>query len=169
MAGRPLKFQSVEELQNIPGGKYQFDDNQAIASTDFAKEFNLVEYITHNIQSFVKDFLEDELVMFEVDKPIHPRYKFSPRGRRVDLYIKGKNKSYIIETKNPKYLMENRQGIGQLLDYGREFLDPIKELLLITTKFDINTARTIKHYNLPIRYIFLSKNLTMEYAGDSNE
>lgn len=59
--------------------------------------------------------------------------------------------------------------IGQILDYGREFLDPKKELMIITTKFDRNTAKTIKHYRLPIRYIYIDKNRIMEYLESLDE
>jgi hypothetical protein len=60
--------------------------------------------------------------------------------------------------------MENRQGIGQLLDYGREFSDTKKaKLILLTTRFDLSTALTIAHYSLPIRYIYFEKARMLEY------
>ena len=67
------------------------------------------------------------------------------------------------------FLSENKYGIGQLLDYGREFPYPKKELLLITSKFCQNTAKTIKHYKLPIRYFFINKKQILEYLGDISE
>lgn len=153
--GRPLKFQSVEEIR--------IDNSENIATSDFDKEKHLEEFLVNNIDKFVNEFLDDSIVSFEINKPINKQRKFSQRGRRVDLYIKGKLNTYIIELKNPISNTESRAAIGQILDYGREFLDPKKQLLIITTKFDINTAKTIKYYNLPIRYIYLDKNKTLEY------
>lgn len=162
--GRPLTYKTPEEMQK---GDVICNDVNQLKNKDFAKEINLVEYIIDNIDLFAKDYLDDVVKSFEIDKPILKRSSFSPRGKRVDIYIVGKKSTYILETKNPTNLMENRQGIGQLLDYGREFLDPKKELLLITTKFDHSTALTIKHYNLPIRYIYMSKLKGMEYKGEA--
>ena len=137
-----------------------------LENDNFEKEINLVDYIVLNIDKFVSEFLEDELISFEVDMPINKATRLVPRGRRIDLFIKCKNKIYIIETKNPSSGTENRAAIGQILDYGREFTDSKKELIIITTKFDINTARTIKYYDLPIRYIYLSKKRILEFKDE---
>lgn len=133
---------------------------------NFEKEIDLVNYIVLNIDKFVNEFLDDELISFEIDMPINKNVTLAPRGRRIDLFIRCKNKIYIIETKNPKSGTENRGAIGQILDYGREFTDSKKELIIITTKFDINTARTIKYYSLPIRYIYLSKKRILEFKDE---
>lgn len=135
-------------------------------NTDFEKENILKQYITDNIELFTKDILEDELVSFEIEKPIVKQLKLSPRERRIDIFIIGKNGKYIIELKNPKCSSENRAAIGQILDYGREINDA--QLILITTMFDINTYRTIKYYKLPIRYIYFEKNKCMECVGEYN-
>jgi len=37
--------------------------------------------------------------------------------------------------------------------------------VIITTKFCADTAKTIKHYHLPIRYIYLSKSQSYEFVG----
>lgn len=137
-----------------------------LKNNNFNKEIDLVNYIVLNIDKFVNEFLEDDLVSFEIDMPIKKATRLTPRGRRIDLFIKGKNKIYIIEAKNPKSDIDNRFAIGQILDYGREFTDSKKELIIITTKFDINTAKTIKYYNLPIRYIYLSKKRILEFKDE---
>lgn len=138
-----------------------------IKNKSFEKEKDLVQYIVNNIDSFAKDLLDDTVIAYEVDKPLSKRYGLSPSVRRVDLFIIGKKKKYIIEAKNPSSATENRGAIGQVLDYGREFPDSEKELIIITSLFDIETARTIAYYNLPIRYIYLSKGSTLEYKEES--
>jgi len=159
-AGRPLKFETVGELRNASDGFVEIP-SIFLDSKDFDREKDLEEYIVNNMEKCVHDLFDDELVSFEVDKLID-RQRFGPRGRRVDLVIRGKKKVYLVELKNPSSGTENRCAIGQILDYGREFLDPKKELVIITTKFDMNTAETIRFYNLPIRYIYLEKNRFLE-------
>lgn len=162
--GRPLKFESKEELSTAKNGLVEFP-HTLLKDDTFNKEKELEEYIVDNIDCFVKDILEDELVSFEVNKHIDVQH-FSPRGRRIDLVVVCTRKTYLIELKNPSSGTENRSAIGQILDYGREYLDPKKELVILTTKFDINTSRTIKHYGLPIRYIYIDRNRIMEQYND---
>ena len=132
----------------------------------FKLEKDLVDYIVLNIDLFAKDILDDEVVSFEVDKPINKQICFSQRGRRIDIFIVGKKKIYIIECKNAHSGTENRAAIGQILDYGREYTDSKKELIIITSHFDIETAKTIKHYNLPIRYIYINKKQILEFKEE---
>lgn len=165
--GRPLKFQSVEELQNLKNGEV-FYSGTTFLFEDFYKEKDLVEYFIENIHILVKNYFDDEVVSFEVDKPIQQQLIRSPRGRRIDIFVQGKNKTYIIEAKNAKNTTELRSAIGQILDYGREFLDPKKELVILSNMFDINTAKTISFYNLPIRYIVLNKDRSLEYLCTQN-
>lgn len=146
----------VEEVVLVP---------QGVFTDDFESEKSLLDYIVSNIENFCSDILDDTLISFETEKSITTRRRFSPRGRRIDLYIVGRKAKYIIELKNPFNQAENRYAIGQLLDYGREFLDPKKELVLLTTKFDINTAKTIAFYDLPIRYIYFDKRRILEYKS----
>ncbi len=158
---RPLKFKTKEDLQGAKDGLVEFPV-ELLRSSEFGKEKDLEQFIVLNIEKFTRDFLQDDVVSFEVNKPIAVQRFISPRGRRIDLVIVGKNKTYLIELKNPLSGTESRASIGQILDYGREYLDPKKELLIITTKFDMNTAETIRFYNLPIRYIYLDKKRIME-------
>jgi hypothetical protein len=179
--GRPIKFQcftpsftpgftpsftpsfapTVEELEKVGSGNVVFY-GERFSFDDFNSERDLIDYIVSNINLFVKEYLNDSLVSFEVDMPINKQIRLSPRGRRIDLFIKGKRGVYIVEAKNGKNTNEIRQSIGQILDYGREFLDPKKEMILVSTTFDMNTAKTIKYYNLPIRYIIFSKDRGLE-------
>lgn len=126
-------------------------------------EKQMQDHIVANINEFVRDVLDDHYIDHKVEWGIDQQLRMSPRGRRVDLIIKGKLYTYYCELKSPQSLTENRFGIGQLLDYGREFSDPQKRLLLITSKFDINTALTIDHYKLPITYIYLAKHGALVY------
>jgi hypothetical protein len=166
-------MEKYKNEQSLPTGKFEgqvyIEDLKSINNNDFDLEKNLIDYIILNIDKFTKDLFNDEAILFEVDMPISKQKRLAPRGRRIDLYIIGKKNTYIIETKNPNSGTESRAGIGQILDYGREFSDSKKELVIITTKFDISTAKTISFYNLPIRYIYMSKKRFLEYVGDSNE
>lgn len=165
--GRPLK--KYKEIKDIPKELDKqyiiIEGNKPIKNNEFIKEKMLVDYIVNNIHDFGRDILNDEIISFEVEKDIEKQMCLSPRRRRIDLFIKGKNKIYLIECKNPKYSSENRSAIGQILDYGREFTDSEKELVIITTMFDLDTAKTIEYYNLPIRYIYISKKHILEYKG----
>lgn len=155
-------YQTLEELNSIEDWDVIFKSWNFIHK-DFHKEKNLVEFITSNIEAFGKDYLNDKVISFEVDKPID-RQRFWPRWRRVDLFIQGQNWIYIIECKNAKNSTEIRYSIWQLLDYWREYLDSKKELILIANMYDENTAKTIQFYNLPIRYIIFSKTNSLEYV-----
>ena len=139
-----------------------------IRTDDFASEKELANYTKINIKKFTEDILEDELVSFEFEKRIEKKDK-TQNLKRIDLYVVGKKSKYIVEFKNPKWSNENLNAIGQILNYGRQFTDPKKELVLISTMFDIETAKTIKHYNLPIRYIYFDKEKSLEYLGDEDE
>ncbi len=140
-----------------------------LRTAEFESENELVEYIVQNIEMFCEDVLRDKLVSFECEHGVKTRQSrgLLPRERWCDLYIVCKSQVYVIEVKNPRFLSENRKGIGQLLDYGREFLHAKKgAMILLTTLFDIHTARTIKYYNLPIRYIYFEKGRMLEYGRD---
>jgi hypothetical protein len=136
-----------------------------LKNNSFKTERDLLDYITENMSKFVEDVFNDVLVSFEREKVCHKQpNKFGPMTRRVDLYVVCEENIYIIELKNPKYLSENRKAIGQLLDYGRDFSDPRKKMVLITALFDIDTAKTIEYYNLPISYIYFDKDKSLEYV-----
>lgn len=160
MAGRPAENYPLGEgaqdgLVLAPG---------RAANTDFSSEAELSSYLEDNIDLFCGQ-LGYSYISHSVDSPINKSTRFGPRGRRVDMLVECEEKLLVIELKNPKTGTDVRAGIGQILDYGREFPDTEKkELLLITTRFDICAARTIKHYSLPIRFFYISKDHTMEYV-----
>lgn len=161
---RPAKFETVEDLEKLQNWNVQFDWNKFF-NKHFKKEKDLVLYIINNIDSFCKDFLNDECIWFEIDSPININQRFGPRWKRIDILIKWKEKLYIIECKNTKNTIEIRQSIWQLLDYWREYLDTNKkELILISNMFDNDTAETINYYNLPIRYLIINKKQILEYV-----
>ena len=158
---RLFKFKGIDELEGKRDGEYCFV-GEGFGTDHFKKEKDLLDYITDNIEKFCNEILEDTLINFEADKSVSPVRGFGLRVRRCDLYVKCEGKTYIIELKNPFHKAENISAIGQILDYGREFTDPKKELIIITTLFDLNTAKTIKHYNLPIRYIYMDRERTLQ-------
>jgi len=142
--------------------KIIIDDITQLQNTSFDKEKILLDYIVEHIGFFVEDVLDDKLISFECEKPTGIKQtRFSPRRKRVDIYIVAEKQNYIIELKNPKYVSENRKAIGQLLDYGRELNNT--QMILVTTLFDIDTAKTIEYYNLPIRYVYFDKDKSLEF------
>ena len=157
----------------VQAGKYQIDAanpdglvlaSHRVANSDFESEAALSSYLEENITLFCGQ-LGYSYISHAVDSPISDYTRFGPRGRRVDMLVECKEKLLIIELKNPRTGTDVRAGIGQILDYGREFPDTEKkELFLITTRFDIHTARTIKHYSLPIRLFYMSREHSMEYV-----
>jgi hypothetical protein len=152
-----------ETLSDMPDGRVVVNTRD-IKTDDFKKEKDLIEYIVLNIDKFCQDILDDKLISFEKEYPLTPQLN---KGRRkmADLYIVCENGRYLIEGKNPFYKAENRYAIGQLLDYGREYIDSKKGevyLVLITTRYDLCTAKTIKYYNLPIKYVYIDKKRILE-------
>lgn len=160
------RFKTAEDLFGVEDGPVATKEDWQLASNDFKKESDLSDFIAINMSLFCEQVLGDKLISFEVDSPVCKKACFGPRGRRIDFLIVCEKHTYIVELKNPTSNTENRHAIGQLLDYGREYLDPKKRLVLITTKYDISTARTIRHYDLPIRYIYFDKSRTMELIDD---
>jgi len=157
-----------------PGGRLDasviIEDTKTIRTAVFKHEKDFCAWIVSNMDKFCTDILNDELVSFEIERNMAPLQNrcLSPRPKRVDLLIQGTGQTYLVELKNPYHKAENRKAIGQLLDYGRSFVKPA-QLVLVTTNFDLDTAKTIEHYNLPIRYIYLSKEKMLEYVGDLDD
>lgn len=141
----------------------KIQDLAHLTNKDFSNEIDLCKYIVANISNFTRDVLNDVYVDHVIEKPLKEIFRFGPRPKRIDLVIYCDTATYIIELKCPKYVSENRKAIGQILDYAREFPDPLKKMVLITTKFDIDTALTIDHYELPIQYIYFERARSFEY------
>jgi len=165
-------YKSDADLRGASDGILPYH-HHSISNKDFKNERELQEYIMLNAAVFVEQYLDDILVKaikgmnLDVSQPGHVN-KTKRRGTRVaDIVFVCRDNVYNKELKNPKVPAEKRGGIGKLLDYGRDFQYPKKEMLLITTVFDINTAHTIKHYGLPIRYFYINKDQILEYTGDA--
>lgn len=162
MAGEE-HFDNGTDIKNIKQNGDILVRGDRVIFDDFQSESDMVDYIIRNIDNFASIHLNDKIVSFEVDKDIAKQAIRCPRGRRIDIFIQGEKGVYVIECKNSKNTSSTRAGIGQLLDYGREFLDPKKELILISNTYDSNTAKTIEYYNLPIRYLIINKINTLEF------
>jgi hypothetical protein len=135
--------------------------NGNIINKDFKSEKHLQNYLSDNIELFCKDAFNENYVSHELEKTINTIGRlFGPRGKRVDLYLVTDKNRYVIEIKRPKFGTEMRSAIGQLLDYGREF-DKEHKLVLLSTMIDMDTIKTIQHYNLNIKYIYTSKTQMM--------
>lgn len=131
--------------------------------SDFKSEKDLQEYIETNIELFCRDILEDPYVSHKTDEPVIQSIRQRARGtKRIDLLVQCENSLHIIELKSGGG-NNIRAGIGQLLDYGREFPYPTKKMVLLSSTFDNSTALTIEEYKLPITYITLRKAQTYIY------
>ena len=144
--------------------KLTYPEIRELKTADFGKEANLTAYIEEHIQRFVDEILEDVLIEYSTEYQFD-RASFGPRAPRVDFYITGQRKDYLIECKNPKHPAENRHAIGQLLNYGRKHNKPC-ELVIVSTLYDDDTAKTIGHWNLPIKYIYFEKEKALIYKGE---
>lgn len=149
--GQPPKFDSVDKLsQSIED---VIINKSALRNKDFKNEKELKLHLSNNIKSFCSNVLDDEYINHELE------YKLTKttgriQSKKVDILLSCKNSKYIIELKNPKYPCENTYAIGQLLNYSR-YIDGVK-LIIASTIYDFDTVRTIKHYKLPISFIYIS-------------
>ena len=136
---------------------------------DFKTESEMQRFIADNIEDFCENVLGDKLVSFECEKGFG-KYAgaFGARRQyRIDIYIVGLNKNYIVEIKNPKTNCDCRNALGQLLVYSSYFSGD--ELVLVTSQYDLDAARAIEKFSLPIRYICLSKEISAEVIShDAN-
>lgn len=142
-------------------------DPTKLKSFEFNRESDLSCYIETNIESFCADVLDDIYVRHEKEVQAESQMRFQPRQPRVDFVIECEKKTHIVELKNPKNVSENRNALGQILSYST-MLDPLGEcaLVVVTTKHDMLTARAIKRFNLPVRYVYFEKGRFMEYIHD---
>jgi len=156
----------MDNAASRPNGGFVMLDGGKLQNNDFPKESDLSLFIENNIKKFCA-YLGYKHISHDVNVPINKRFRRSPPGRHVDLVVDCDGATLVVELKNPSSATESRAAIGQVLDYGREFPDTHKkELIIVTTRFDIHTARTIRHYGLPIRYIYMSKAETMEFIDE---
>ena len=162
--GRPRKY----EPEN--GDVIVFSDMEKLKYSGFDKEKTLCDYIERHIENFCRDILEDKYISYQTEVQKKSQEYFMPREPRVDFVIQCEKKQYLIEIKNPKNISENRNALGQILCYSALFEEEKPyQLIIITTKFDHLTAKTIKNFDLPIRYIYFERNMCMEYLGEMNE
>ena len=136
-----------------------------IPQGDFPSEKALSQFIEENIEDFC-DHLGLTYISHKADHDLRLVNRFGPRGRRPDFVIETEYETVVVELKNGSG-PQVRAGIGQLLDYGREFLDTKKEcvMVLVSSRFDSCAAKTIEAYHLPIRYVVMSHEKTAEFVG----
>lgn len=152
-------YDNVSDLKSVTDDGY-IQTDAPLKNNDFKSERHLSDYIETNIELFCSEICNDVYIDHTANKP------FEHKGRRIDLFIECEKSLFVIELKNPRHMNENVGSIGQILDYGRRIKEFKKvELIVITTKFCVDTAKTIKHYHLPIRYIYFSKSQSYEYIG----
>ena len=160
------RIEAVEDFPTQDGFVYAYP-GQNFQSDDFKSESEMVDYYSYNIDKFA-----EELGVKAIAHHINYYLGSGHASRRVDMMIESEDKSIILEFKNPTHFHECRAAIGQLLNYGREVMThkPV-EMILITSKYCSETAHTISHYSLPIRYFFATKTILLEYLrlADINE
>ena len=152
-------YNSLSETESVEDG-YMGIECDHLKNSDFKTERELSGYISDNIETFCAEICDDRYISHATDKAFHHK------GRRIDLFIECEKSLFVIELKNPRHMNENVRAIGQILDYARRIKEHKKtQLIIITTKFCIDTAKTIKHYHLPIRYMYFSKTQCFEHIG----
>lgn len=143
------------------------------AKKDFKKEIDLCDYIESNINSFAKDVLELSCnFSYEREWNLNSYKRFGSRQKRVDFYIKTKNKNIIIECKNPKSgYSELLHSISQILAYSciaRNNGIKIDRRVIIVNKYDPVIRDIIRDFKLPIEVYILSKSSILKLMVDEN-
>lgn len=146
------------------------DDTSVLKSNEFRTEKELQDFLLLNINCFIKNQFDDDVIEYFKEYDFTNRMEFGPRNNRIDLYVKCAKFDYLIELKNPTNKNENISAIGQLLNYCRMLSEynqlsySKKRMILITTLFDLQTAKTIEFFNLPIEYIYFTKDKQLSYV-----
>ena len=157
MANKDKKNKTSLNQDEIITSEYE------MINKDFQKEKHLQEYIIDNIDLFCEEILNDKLISFEAEYSLRNKNRKYKRGKdRIDLFVRCEKNNYLIELKNPTYKYENSHAIGQLFNYGAIFNKPC-QLILVSTRYDFDTVNSIVKYNLPIRFIYISKSKVMEF------
>ncbi|MBL4664313.1 MAG: hypothetical protein JKY22_12350 [Flavobacteriaceae bacterium] len=163
--GRPKLYSDRDRC--VINGNVAYIGKQ-LQNNDFRREKDMSRYVVDNAEQITANIFNDELVSCYENKPIKKQMSLSPSSRRTDIIMKCVKNTYLLELKNPKNVSENRAGIAQLLDYGRQIEEDYNnsiKLVLVTTKFDVDTALTINHYKLPISYYYFNSDQMLEYKG----
>jgi hypothetical protein len=137
----------------------------------FRNEREMSDYIHLNIKVFCSEILGDEYRGHRRELEITGAWsKSSGKPKpvntgRVDFYIHGKKKNYVVEIKNPvQVFSELTKSIGQILVY-RELMNEVgddPEFVLVSSKHAGMVDILIKKYNLGIRYIVFNKEMAVE-------
>lgn len=156
-------FKNETQLQNEPDGLIHF--NGILENCNWENEKTFSDHFEKNIHAYSIKMFDDETLKYDREFKVSTS-RLQRKNKSVDFVIQGVKAQYIIEIKHPKYVSENLKALGQLMNYGRHFLDTQKkELILITTKFDFDTAETIEYYDLPIRYFYVNKLQVLEFKN----
>lgn len=149
--------------------EFYLDDVLSMNSSFYKKESDLIDSVVKDIEYLTEHILSDKYISHKREFDLSSQWGNSNRNRksakRIDLLIRGKKQYYLLEFKNPKYPAENLNGIGQLLCYSSLFLDPKKELILLTTKYDHYTFGVLKSFAIPIRYFYIDEQVITECHG----
>lgn len=163
MAKRPTVSEKM--MGNKNAEKWTKEEVLALPKSSFENERSMRNYIVENIEAFTEKLLGDTLISFELEKPYDgDKKRFTRNPPKIDLFIVGKNRNYLVELKNPTYDYENTYAIGQILNYGR-MLPIDSELVIVTSRLSLDATSTIEFYNLPIRYIYLNKTDSHEFIS----
>ncbi len=135
---------------------------------DFKNEKDLCDYLEKNIKIFSKTWLNCEVKEYKREWEMSIYRRFSARLPRIDFMIMSKDGKRIgIECKNNKNVSfsDISRSIGQLLAYsvladnaGVSF----DELIIVSSKIHYCVHDVIKKYNLPIRFLVISKEYVAE-------
>lgn len=129
----------------------------------FNTEKEFVEYLVININNWVKDFFNEEVENYYINKNLSLRF-FGPNKPSIDIVIKTKTGKKIgVECKNPKQLFhETSRAISQLLAYdilAEESGEPFDILAFVSSSKHNIGFKIIKKYKLPIRIFYIDKEI----------
>lgn len=131
----------------------------------FKSEKELCDYLEINIQSFALEILGEPLVSYKRESYLGYR-AFGANKPRIDFELFTPNKRVLVECKNPTNVFgEITRAISQLLTYGA-MAGGDCELVLVTSKTLPIVQQTILRYNLPIKVVYLTKDVLAEWDID---
>lgn len=132
----------------------------------FINEKELCDYLELNLDKFCEEIFGQSLKTYKRESYIVPK-AFGTGAPRVDFDITLDNdEQLLIECKNPiNVLADVSRAISQLLIYGTIAKYPTS-LVLVTSKTLPIIQQTILNYELPIKVVYLTKEVLAEWDSD---
>lgn len=158
--GRPLKFQSVEDIP------FCIEDFKFLG---FNNESNMSDYLESNIRAFSEVGLGERYKSHTREASIRHR-SFGANEPRIDFIITTQdNRRIFIEVKNPTQVYsEMTRSVSQLMAYATIADDhiPADRLVIVTSNTCSTVQKMIQKYELPITVVLMTKDLLAVWSRE---